>query len=61
MPAVPGSRHWRKNPDIKENCWDLKVTPAVTEIAPPTWELMTLRIIDPDGDKGRIIYTLIPK
>jgi hypothetical protein len=28
----------------------LKVAPQVAEIAPPTWEeLMTLRIIDPEG------------
>ena len=37
--------------NIKENCgWELKVSPHVTEITPPTYEeLMTLRIIDPDG------------
>jgi acyl CoA:acetate/3-ketoacid CoA transferase alpha subunit/acyl CoA:acetate/3-ketoacid CoA transferase beta subunit len=37
--------------NIRENCgWDLKVSSTVTEIAPPTYEeLMTLRIIDPDG------------
>jgi acyl CoA:acetate/3-ketoacid CoA transferase beta subunit len=37
--------------NIKENCgWELKVSTKVAEIAPPTWEeLMTLRIIDPDG------------
>ena len=37
--------------NIKENCgWELKVSPKVVEIVPPTWEeLMTLRIIDPDG------------
>ena len=37
--------------NIKENCgWALKVSPDVTEIVPPTYEeLMTLRIIDPDG------------
>jgi acyl CoA:acetate/3-ketoacid CoA transferase beta subunit len=37
--------------NIRENCgWDLKVSSTVTEIASPTYEeLMTLRIIDPDG------------
>jgi acyl CoA:acetate/3-ketoacid CoA transferase beta subunit len=37
--------------NVKDNCgWELKVSPKVAEIAPPTWEeLMTLRIIDPDG------------
>jgi acyl CoA:acetate/3-ketoacid CoA transferase beta subunit len=37
--------------NIKNNCgWELKVSPKVAEIATPTWEeLMTLRIIDPDG------------
>jgi acyl CoA:acetate/3-ketoacid CoA transferase beta subunit len=37
--------------NIRENCgWDLKVSPAITEIAPPNYEeLMTLRVIDPDG------------
>jgi acyl CoA:acetate/3-ketoacid CoA transferase alpha subunit/acyl CoA:acetate/3-ketoacid CoA transferase beta subunit len=37
--------------NIRENCgWELKVSPQVAEIAPPTWEeLMTLRIIDPEG------------
>ena len=37
--------------NIKENCgWELKVSPHVRELAPPTYEeLMTLRIIDPDG------------
>ena len=37
--------------NIKDNCgWELKVSPKVAEIAMPTWEeLMTLRIIDPDG------------
>ena len=36
---------------IKENCgWELRVAPKVEEIPPPTFEeLMTLRIIDPDG------------
>jgi len=37
--------------NIKENCgWELKVSPLVTEIAPPNYEeLMILRILDPDG------------
>ena len=37
--------------NIKENCgWELKVSPNVTEISPPTYEeLMILRILDPDG------------
>ena len=37
--------------NIKQNCgWELKVSPGVTEVSPPTYEeLMTLRIIDPDG------------
>jgi acyl CoA:acetate/3-ketoacid CoA transferase alpha subunit/acyl CoA:acetate/3-ketoacid CoA transferase beta subunit len=37
--------------NIKENCgWELQVSPAVTEISPPTYEeLTTLRILDPDG------------
>ena len=37
--------------NIKENCgWELKVAPQVEEVPPPTFEeLMTVRIIDPDG------------
>ena len=37
--------------NIKENCgWELKISPKVAEIAPPTYEeLMILRILDPDG------------
>jgi len=47
----------KKIRNVKDNCgWELKVSPKVAEIAPPTWEeLMTLRIIDPDGNyTGRI-------
>jgi acyl CoA:acetate/3-ketoacid CoA transferase alpha subunit/acyl CoA:acetate/3-ketoacid CoA transferase beta subunit len=37
--------------NIRENCgWEIKVSPAVKMIPPPTYdELMTLRILDPDG------------
>ncbi len=49
IPKFPSLSEKIRN--IKENCgWELKVSPTVTEIAPPTdEELMTLRIIDPDG------------
>lgn len=41
--------------NVKENCgWELRVAPKVEEIAPPTFEeLMTLRLLDPDGSFGR--------
>ncbi|MBI2328887.1 MAG: hypothetical protein HYU85_04555 [Chloroflexi bacterium] len=36
---------------IKENCgWELRVSPQVTEIPPPTLEeLLTIRLLDPEG------------
>ncbi len=37
--------------NLKDHCgWDLKISPTVQELPPPTFEeLMTLRLIDPDG------------
>ncbi|MFC1966458.1 hypothetical protein ACFLWI_05890 [Chloroflexota bacterium] len=37
--------------DVKENCgWELRVAPKFKETPPPTFEeLMTLRLLDPDG------------
>ncbi|GAF79732.1 unnamed protein product, partial [marine sediment metagenome] len=41
--------------NIKENCgWEVRVAPKVEETPPPTFEeLMTLRILDPDGISRR--------